>query len=193
MRQPGKARRNNRAFPARHANLPACIERDRVGPAGAIIMSFFGGAFFLTALGNAVGWSSPILIAPFVIFLAVAFRAGLLIRSGRVADRSEHAGRVIMWSSIGEGVGIFILANVLVNMGYPRLVLPGIAAIVGLHFLPMARAIPFPPFYVLSAALLAAAAAGVVLAQPLGAEVAGVAAAIALWIASIAALYRRAS
>jgi hypothetical protein len=161
-----------------------------MGPSGAIIMSFFGAVFYLMALVGRTGWESPALIVPVVVFGLVAWRAGVLMRAGASPAASERAGRVIMWSSIAEGVGIFLVANVLVNLGRPDLVLPGIAVIVGLHFLPMARAIPFPPFYGLAVALLAAAGVGFVLRQPLGGEVAGLAAAIALWIASAAALRR---
>jgi hypothetical protein len=72
--------------------------------------------------------------------------------------------------------------------GHPDLVLPGIAAVVGLHFLPMGYFIPFRPFAVIAWLLLLAAAAGMVLRQPDGAVFAGIAAALALWAASALAL-----
>ncbi|MGZ3755591.1 MAG: hypothetical protein ACXVAY_08135 [Mucilaginibacter sp.] len=40
---------------------------------------------------------------------------------------------------IGEGLGIFIAVNVVVNIGHPELVVPAIALVVGLHFFPMGR------------------------------------------------------
>ncbi len=64
------------------------------------------------------------------------------------------------------------------------------ALVVGLHFLPMAWAIPFRPFAVLGGALLLAAAFGFGLAQPLGGAVAGFAAALALTAAALLALHR---
>jgi hypothetical protein len=64
------------------------------------------------------------------------------------------------------------------------------AIVVGLHFLPMAYAVPFRPFYLLGAALLAAGALGFVVTAPTGGEIAGFAGATALWIASALAIRR---
>ena len=161
-----------------------------MGSTGAIIMGFFGAVFCFFALGPTMGWTNPLLLLPIAIFAYIVIRAVTLSRNGTARLGSARAGKVIVWSSIGEGVGIFILANVLVNLGRPGLILPGIAAVVGLHFLPMAYAIPFRSFYAVAAALLAFAILGMLLPQPVGAELAGCAAAAALWIASFAALHR---
>ena len=64
------------------------------------------------------------------------------------------------------------------------------ALVVGLHFLPIAFAAGFRPFYVLGAALIVAAVAGFIVGAPMGGEVAGFMAAGALWIASGIAIRR---
>ena len=95
-----------------------------------------------------------------------------------------------MWSGIIEGITMLVVINLLNNTGHENVVLPGIVMVVGLHFLPMAFAIPFRPFFVLSAVLIATSLAGFIVQQPTGSIVAGLAAAIALWAASVAALRR---
>jgi uncharacterized membrane protein len=162
-----------------------------MGPTGAIIMGFFGTVFAVMGLVPWVGGRSPLLALPVLIGGGLVVAAVIGMRHG--LGRNDHplrAGKIILWSSIAEGVGIFVVANALQNLGWPDLLLPGIAAVVGLHFLPMAYAIPFRPFYVEGVALLAAAVIGFVLPVPTGTVFAGEAAAIALWLASFAALRR---
>ncbi len=65
-----------------------------------------------------------------------------------------------MWSSIAEGVAIFVMINVFDNIGLADRVTPGMAAIVALRFMPMAYAIPFRPFYWIGAAIMVFAVAG---------------------------------
>lgn len=163
-----------------------------MGATGAIIMSFFGAVFAAMTLATQYGWRGVPLLLPFAVFAATALAAIHAMRGTKGArTASEKAERVILWSSIGEGIGIFIAANVVANLGHREWLLPAIALVVGLHFLPMAFAIPFRPFYVLSAALLVAAALGFVLRQPDGARIAGLTSATVLWIASVAAVRRQ--
>jgi hypothetical protein len=169
-------------------------EGEKMGPSGAIIMGFFGTFFAVMGLVPLVGAHSPLLILPLLVGGGLIVMAAAGMRRGLYRnERPPRAGKVIMWSSIAEGVGIFLAANLLQNLGRPDLLLPAIAAIVGLHFLPMAYAIPFRPFYGEGIALLVVAAVGFVLPAPAGAVFAGETAAIALWIASFAALRRSGS
>ena len=95
-----------------------------------------------------------------------------------------------MWSSIGEGIGLFIASNIVINLHRPDLLLPSMALVVGLHFLPIAHAARFRPFYVLGSALIIAALAGFLAGAPTGGEMAGFMAAGALWLASVMAILR---
>jgi hypothetical protein len=162
-----------------------------MGAWGAIIMSFFGALFAALTLAFQFGWTGLALGLPFVLFAAIALAAVMVIRwPGEGIAPSKQAERVILWSSIGEGVGLFVAANLVINLGHREMLLPAMALVVGLHFLPMAHAIPFRPFYGLGTALLAAAAAGFRLAAPTGGAVSGFAGAIALWVAALLAVRR---
>ena len=164
-----------------------------MGPWGAIIMSFFGGIFFTAATVLATGWKTPLLLIPFLVFAAFATLASRRIRRAPPGafDPDARSGKIISWASIAEGVGIPVMAMALANTGHNDLVLPGIALVVGLHFVPIAYAIPFRPFYLLAALLILAAAAGMLLKQPTGSIMAGIAASLALWLASVFALSRK--
>jgi hypothetical protein len=162
-----------------------------MGAAGAIVMSFFGAVFASLALSTQFGQTGAVLALPFLVFAAIAVSAVLHPR--RVAPtfmRAKHTDRVVMWSSAVEGVAIFIAVNLLVNLGHRELLLPTIALIVGLHFLPMAYALAFRPFYGLGGVILLAAALGFMLKQPAGGSIAGLVSAGALWVAAIFALLR---
>ncbi len=161
-----------------------------MGPVGAIVMSSFAFLFCVLAQINGAPMSRETLAVPFVVSLTlviVAFRQYGRGLGGRTSE-DERIGRVIMWSSAAEGLGIFLAVNVLRNVGMAERVMSGIAAVVGLHFLPMARLIPFPRFYALAAALLVIAATSILMSPGAGALVAGVGAATALWLAAALAL-----
>jgi membrane protein implicated in regulation of membrane protease activity len=162
-----------------------------MGAWGAIIMSFFGSVFCAMTLAIHFHWPGASLALPFLAFAAIAIAAALVIRRpGDGIRPSPRADRAIMWSSIGEGVGLFLAANLVINLGHRDLLLPAMALVVGLHFLPIAFAAPFRPFYALGLALLAASAFGFVAGPPLGGEVAGLAAAAALFVAAAIAVVR---
>ncbi|MDB5706299.1 MAG: hypothetical protein JWN66_3415 [Sphingomonas bacterium] len=162
-----------------------------MGAWGAIIMGFFGALFAALTLAFELHWAGAMLALPFVVFAAIALAAIIVIRRpGAGIAPSPPAERVILWSSIGEGVGLFVAANLVINLGHREMLLPAMALVVGLHFLPMAYAIPFRPFYLLGGALLAAAALGFALGQPMGGAIAGFAGAAALWVAALLAVRR---
>jgi hypothetical protein len=162
-----------------------------MGAWGAIIMGFFGSLFAALTLSFQYHVAGAALAVPFVVFVAIGLAAAYVLRlPGPGIEPSERAGRVIMWSSIGEGIGLFVAANLVMNLHRPELLLPAMALVVGLHFLPIAYAAPFQPFYVLGGALIVAAIAGALVAAPIGGAVAGLAAAGALWLAALTAVRR---
>ncbi|WP_066592741.1 hypothetical protein [Sphingomonas pruni] len=162
-----------------------------MGAWGAIIMGFFGSVFAALTLALQFHLGGAVLAVPFVLFAGIALAAAQILRSpGNGIQPSPRAERAIMWSSIGEGVGLFVVANLVQNLHRPELLLPAMALVVGLHFLPIAYAAPFRPFYALGGALIMAAIAGVVVGAPTGGMAAGFAAATSLWIAAALALRR---
>ncbi len=165
-----------------------------MGPSGAIIMSFFAFIFCALALDQRTTWLDPRLAGPLLVSAAIiALSVRALRARGGTGKSDPRVDRVILWSSAAEGIAIFVMFNVFANVGLADRATPGMAAIVALHFVPMAYAIPFPPFYWIGAAIMVAAVAGFVVAPPLCWLVSGIGAAAALWVAAIMALRRPAS
>jgi hypothetical protein len=102
----------------------------------------------------------------------------------------DHIGRAIGIATAVEGIAIFLAANVLVNLQMPTAVLPAIAIIVGLHFIPLARWIPVPLYYWTGAALIAAGTVGLLSPAEHRAIVTGIAAALVLWASGIVLVRR---
>jgi hypothetical protein len=162
-----------------------------MGASGAIVMSFFGALFASMTLLFQLHWSGPARVLPFIGFAAIATAALLVMRlPGGGLARPAGAGRVMLWSSIGEGVGLFVVANLLTNTGHAALLLPAMALVVGLHFLPIAYGVPFPPLYTLAVTMIVAGVIGLLIVQPAGGAFAGFVAAGALAVASLAAVRR---
>ena len=162
-----------------------------MGAWGALIMSFFGAVFASLTLYWQWHLAGVTLALPFFMFLLIGFAASHVIRTpGEGIKPSPTEKRAIMWSSIGEGVGLFLAANIVMNMHRPDFLLPSMALVVGLHFLPIAFAAGFRPFYVPGMALILAAIMGFIVKAPAGGEVAGFMAAGTLWLASGIAVRR---
>ncbi len=154
-------------------------------------MGFFGAFFASMTLYWQFNVAGLVLAIPFVGFGIIVLAAVRVIRRpGNGIVPSERAERAIMWSSIGEGVGLFLASNIVMNLHHPELLLPAMALIVGLHFVPIAHAAPFPPFYVLGTALIVSGLFGFVAAAPLSGAVSGFASGAGLWVASALAIRR---
>ena len=159
-----------------------------MGAWGALIMGFFGAMFAALTLSWRWHLAGSFLAAPFLVFAIIAALAILVIRlPGTGLRAGPHAGKAILWSTSAEGVGLFLAANIVINLHRPEWLLPVMALIVGLHFLPIAWGAPFRPFYVLGGALILAALIGFLTGEG---AIAGLAAALSLWIAAGVALVR---
>ena len=162
-----------------------------MGAWGAIIMSFFGAAFAALTLYWQYGVAGFTLAIPFFVFVAIGFAAlQVLRRPGTGLVPSPRAERALMWAGIGEGLGLFLAGNIVMNLHRPDWLLPSMALVVGLHFLPIAWAAHFRPYFVLGAALVLAAMVGFGVQAPLGGTIAGLMAALALWTAALLAVRR---
>lgn len=162
-----------------------------MGARGAVITGFFGAVF--AALTMHLQWriAGMALVLPFIVFLAIWAAAAQTLRlEGKGMDMSARTKKALIWSSTAEGIGIFLAVNVVNNMHRPDLVLPAMALVVGLHFLPIAHAAAFRPFYMLGAVLLLSAIIGFMVAGPVGGEIAGTVAALSLWLTSVTAILR---
>lgn len=164
-----------------------------MGATGAVIMAFFGAVFGTATLILPIGIRDAKLLAPLIVFMIILSAALAVVRRpGQRLTLSPGAERVVMWSSIAEGIGIFLGIELVVNFGHESWQLPVIALAVGLHFLPIARAASLSAFYVLGSVLIAVAIIGVALPSPFGPTISGGAAALALWVAAIMAIRREA-
>lgn len=162
-----------------------------VGARGALIMSFFGAVFAAMTMFWQWDVTGLRLTLPFVIFAVIGLAASIVIHlPGEGIKLSQKMARAIMWSSAGEGIGLFLASNIVINVHRPDLLLSAMALVVGLHFLPIASATSFRPFYILGTALIVCALIGVVVGAPTGGVLAGFSAACGLWIAAAMAVRR---
>jgi hypothetical protein len=103
----------------------------------------------------------------------------------RTKDDARRVGRLVGLASLAEIVAIVVGIQVLAHAGRPDHIVCLIAAVVGLHFLPLARWIPMPKYYGSALALVTAACIGVVIpAEHRALFVASTASAI-LWLTAL--------
>lgn len=133
-------------------------------------------------VGNAPVWLAVVPIAISAAALIWARRQP--VGTGNPVN-GDHIGRVISIATAIEGVAIFLVANVLINLHMETLLMPAIAIIVGLHFLPLARWIPVPLYSRTGAGLIAVGVTAACL--PLGSRaiVTGITAAVVLWVSGV--------
>jgi hypothetical protein len=70
----------------------------------------------------------------------------------------------------------------LAKLGRPDLLLPGLAIIVGLHFVPMAKALKVPAYFATAAGMTAIGLASLAVSDPLRTSLTGLGCAVILWI-----------
>jgi hypothetical protein len=152
---------------------------------GSIIVGVFAALWFWMGMRAAdSGWAVACLGVPIsaLTMAATYWRVRGLPRAP--AHERRRIGRVIGWASLFEGIAIFVAVNVVTDLGHADLVLPAIAIIVGLHFLPMAYLLGWRNCYWLATAMAAVAICPhVMLADPAMRDLAtGTGAACALWV-----------
>ncbi len=150
--------------------------------AGIWILSIFATAWATggLAFARAPRWTFlvPVLVSAVIATVCLRMMAGFAERS---AEDGRTVGRLVgIWSAV-EGVAIFVAVNVLRNLGMERLILPAVAIIVGLHFIPLARGIPAPMYYATGSALIVLGLGASLLPGPTIAPTTGLGAATILW------------
>ena len=147
------------------ATTPACDvserQRARSRATGVLVLSVFGTLWatggLLLAGHPGGGWI--VVAALLVAFVSQAvrrLRANPPVPAPLAADeveRQRRAGRIFLWTSVAEGLGIFLAVNVVVNLGHPQWQAAAAMAVVGVHFLPLARAFGYRPHLVTGFAL----------------------------------------
>jgi hypothetical protein len=158
---------------------------------GVLIMSGFAAVWWWLGLAQSGHGSWPA-YAPgaacsaAVSLLALRWQARLPAPDPALRAR---IGRVVGIASGVEGVAILVAVNVLANAGYGDYIMPAIALIVGLHFLPLAHWIPVPLYYLSAALMCALALLGCTISNlPLRLLVTGTGMAVLLWLTCLAVL-----
>lgn len=151
----------------RTLNIPSVADgaivnaRARSRAAGALVMSGFAAAWAAYGLAHAhaPGWAWLVLAT---VILAFGVRCRVVLRDhpegdaplpDDVAAQRRRGDRFLAWACIGEGVGMLVAVNVAVNLGLAQWQAAAAMAIVGLHFLPLASGLRYPPHLVSGSAL----------------------------------------
>ena len=137
--------------------------RIRSRATGALVLSGFGAAWAAAGivLSGGPNWAWIVVVSWTVAFFSHALQ--LLRRTPRVdgplpadvAGRQRRAGRIFLWTGVGEGLGILLAVNAVVNLGHPQWQAAAIMLVVGLHFLPLAFAFAYRPHVATGVALAA--------------------------------------
>ncbi len=136
------------------------------------------------------GWPTGFLVVPLCVAVACAAFAGH--HAPRPRDRGQQAAAwkaVSLWGGI-ELAAIVVVAALLVRFGAHAAVMPAVAIIVGLHFLPLASSIGVPLYRATAAGLIVAGAIALVLPAPMRPAAVGISAAAILWSSCAAILVR---
>ncbi len=150
---------------------------------GLIVLNMFAALWAYAAL-RVAGAGPVVSLLPVLVSLAIV---ALGWRRATLAPvRGPRVGRVVgIWTGI-EFAALFVVANVLVNIHRPDLMLPLGAIIVGLHFIPLGHGIPVRLYYGTAAGLLVVGLIGLLLGDPLRSLVVGFGAAFVLWVTALA-------
>ena len=160
---------------------------------GAVILGIFAVVWWIVGLRTAGHGLATVWVVPVLASLALAAAVTPLRGATGPVDDADEArrNRLVMQWSAAEGVAIVIAINVLVSVGHREAFVPVVALIVGAHFIPLARGLPAPAYYVTAAALVALGLVG--LAMPGRAEgitLVSAGAAVILWITAAIVLRR---
>ena len=122
------------------------------------------------------------------VLIALALRIPV---NASVQDR-KAVGKIVGWASAIEGVAMFAAANILNWAGYPSYFICAGVAIVGLHFLPLARLFEVRRYYATGATLTALGALGCLIGDvPTRTLTVGMGAALVLWVTCGFAFWRK--
>lgn len=159
-----------------------------------------GGVIFVLVNAGALGSLARIFlgVVGVVVFLATLWYAVVRTRNHPAGPRPPADALRVYWICVAaEVVAIPLGAQVLVRVfDRPGLTLVWVVFVVGVHFLPFARAFRVPLFIGLGVALVVMALIGglvTVIIGPLGAPLAGVAAGFVLLAFAVVGAYRQES
>jgi hypothetical protein len=134
---------------------------------GVIILCTVAAIVWIIGI-SATGNGSPLLYGiPLVVSSAIL--VAYMRRSGgraRPAAERKRTGRVVGFATAFEGIAILAAFAFVPQMRAVDFAFPVIAIIVGLHFIPLARAFAGTPYYVMAAMLIIIGATGFAIPNP---------------------------
>ena len=163
----------------------------RGGGVGVMFLAFFGTWWMLTGLNGILGIKLSLLLA--VVVGASLFAAGW--RQSQREARQPDARRAKVFRDVnmaqwGGIVGLLVVLNLVHHVEW---IMPGIMAIVGLHFFPLAKLFHNQSHYLTGSALvLLAATYPLVAAQGPSSAVGPIVAALILWLSAATSLLQAA-
>jgi 1-acyl-sn-glycerol-3-phosphate acyltransferase len=152
-----------------------------------VFMAGFAAFWWIAGL-----WGAPLptwfmvggpIISVLMIFIARRRLRGVPARSPQAAKR---AGRIVGWAVGGEALAMTVVGNLLAINHQTAFVLPAMAIIVGLHFLPLAVLLKVRVYYATALLLILVGLAGLFLQAPLRNLVTGLSSAGLLWLTCVA-------
>ncbi|WP_447764700.1 hypothetical protein [Sphingopyxis panaciterrae] len=135
-------------------------------------------------------WSPALVAIPFALSALFVIAARRLPATAGGGPSSSRLWRLILTWDLVELAAIILVVHLLVRFGVGWATTPAIAIIVGLHFIPLARAIPFSGYYWTAAGVTAAGVIALFLPPPLHIAVATFGSAVALWLTTAVLLVR---
>lgn len=169
------------------------IFADRRGFGSTTLRGRLVGAGVLSIAGTWWGWG-PITcfpISPAIAHLILLTVALMLFAAAASAIRAYRGPAVLvdrrlMAVSIAlEVPAIVVGTNLVTSLGRPDLALPVVGLVVGLHFLPMARALSYPPYRVLGLAVTTFALVAMALPGTTGLTILGAGSSASLLLTSL--------
>jgi hypothetical protein len=155
---------------------------------GISILSFWAAVWAVWALntGRAALWAYP---GALIVALAPLFLMAPRLSPEGTKEQAKRIGRVVGLATLFETVAIVAGIQWAVSAGRLDLLVCVVAAAVGIHFLPLARWMPVPRYYLTGLALLAAACAGLVLPSGLRDVFVASAASAILWATALSLVF----
>lgn len=131
----------------------------------------------------AAGYPAAMILLPALISGAILVWAYSLPSTG--GELGAHTRKLLARWSVVEGLAIVLAVNLLHRAHQQGATFSVVAAIVGFHFIPLARRIPMPLYYVTAAGLVLAGAVGMLVPGEERPVFIGLAAASVLWATAI--------
>jgi len=147
---------------------------------GVVVLNFFALAWSWLAITGA-NLSPAWMAVPLAVTVALLLWARMPRHAPDPSIDRSHVGRLVgIWSAV-EGVAMFVVANILINIGLRDAIAPAMAIVVGLHFVPLARGFPVPLYYGAAAVMVAIGIVALLLPGSERLMFTGAACAVALW------------